>query len=246
VRAAFGIYTSLLDFCRKVDRRFVSRHDRILLIKLGAFDFTGLTRAQLSVAEQYYASAADLMRASDNDPAGTSPLEEDLASGAIKYVQAIEWQPDVIAAYELAHLGFYTASPLGQTNGLRPRNSALSVSPSLDYPDKRQRMWARSSPTCGFGPRRAKMAAAYARDGTGAIECAVFPNAYERLAETASAVVAARGRLRGRPRAGEQQETTDPVFIDEVQILGGTVTQLSALAVAIAEQQPDEWSALGR
>jgi hypothetical protein len=32
----------------------------------------------------------------------------------------------------------------------------------------------------------------------------------------------------------------------EVQILGGTVTQLSALAVAIAEQQPDEWSALGR
>jgi hypothetical protein len=32
----------------------------------------------------------------------------------------------------------------------------------------------------------------------------------------------------------------------EVQIHGGTVTQLSALAVAIAEQQPDEWSALGR
>ena len=32
----------------------------------------------------------------------------------------------------------------------------------------------------------------------------------------------------------------------EVQILGGAVTQLSALAVAIAEQQPDEWSALGR
>jgi hypothetical protein len=36
------------------------------------------------------------------------------------------------------------------------------------------------------------------------------------------------------------------LFIDELQILGGTVTQLSALAVAIAEQQPDEWSALGR
>src|SRR5216683_771730 len=73
VRVAFGSYTSLLDFCRKVDRRFVSRHDLILLIKLGAFDFTGLTRAQLSVAELYYASAADLMRGGDNDPAGTSP-----------------------------------------------------------------------------------------------------------------------------------------------------------------------------
>ena len=56
VRAAFGGYTSLLDFCRKVDRRLVSRHDLLLLIKLGAFGFTGLSRAQLAVAEQYYTS----------------------------------------------------------------------------------------------------------------------------------------------------------------------------------------------
>ena len=61
------------------------------------------------------------------------------------------------------------------------------------------------------------------------------------------AVVAARGRLPGRPRAVAQQEATgSKLFVDELQILGGTVTQLSALAVAIAEQQPDEWSALGR
>jgi len=45
VRAAFGSYTSLLDFYRKVDRRIVSRHDLILLIKLDAFGFTGLSRA---------------------------------------------------------------------------------------------------------------------------------------------------------------------------------------------------------
>lgn len=54
--AAFGSYTSLLEFCRKVDRRFVSRHDLILLIKLGAFGFTELSRAQLIAAEQYYAA----------------------------------------------------------------------------------------------------------------------------------------------------------------------------------------------
>ena len=59
VRAAFGDYTSLLDFCRKVDRRVVSRHDVLLLIKLGAFGFTGLNRAQLAAAEQYYTSLAD-------------------------------------------------------------------------------------------------------------------------------------------------------------------------------------------
>jgi len=47
VRAAFGEFTSLLDFCRKVDRRLVSRHDIQLLSTLGAFGFTGLSRAQL-------------------------------------------------------------------------------------------------------------------------------------------------------------------------------------------------------
>ena len=32
----------------------------------------------------------------------------------------------------------------------------------------------------------------------------------------------------------------------EVHVLGGKGTHLSALAVAIEEQQPDEWSAMGR
>jgi DNA polymerase-3 subunit alpha len=86
VRTAFGSYTSLLDFCRKVDRHLVSRHDLILLLKLGAFGFTGLTRAQLTVAEQYYSSAADLMRVGDNDPTSMSTLEEDLGSGVVKYI----------------------------------------------------------------------------------------------------------------------------------------------------------------
>ncbi|MBV9173614.1 MAG: hypothetical protein JOZ81_26415 [Chloroflexi bacterium] len=70
VRAAFGELTSLLDFCRKVDRRLVSRHDLQLLIKLGAFSFTGLGRAQLSAAEQHYTSLADLLRSAEGEPAG--------------------------------------------------------------------------------------------------------------------------------------------------------------------------------
>jgi len=84
-------------------------------------------------------------------------------------------------------------------------------------------------------------------DGTGAIECAVFPNAYERLAETSQGQSSLRegAFLVARGRVAQQEATGSKLFIDEVQILGGTATQLSALAVAIAEQQPDEWSALG-
>ena len=52
------------------------------------------------------------VRLGDADPTGLATLEDDLGSGAVKYVHAAEWSPEVIAAYELAHLGFYTASRL--------------------------------------------------------------------------------------------------------------------------------------
>jgi DNA polymerase III subunit alpha len=67
-RKAFGGFHSLLDFCRKIDRTIVTRQDLLLLIKLGAFAWTGLTRSQVAFAEQYYAGAAELLRAADRDP----------------------------------------------------------------------------------------------------------------------------------------------------------------------------------
>jgi DNA polymerase-3 subunit alpha len=89
VRAAFGGFESLLDFRHKVDHRVISRRDLILLIKLGAFGFTALSRAQLMAAEGYYSSVADLMR-DEADPAGLMSLEDDLGSGAVRFVQHAE------------------------------------------------------------------------------------------------------------------------------------------------------------
>ena len=77
-RKAFGGFLSLLDFCRKVDRTIVTRQDLLLLIKLGAFAWTGLSRGQLAFAEQYYAGAAELLRAADRDPGGAASIEDAL------------------------------------------------------------------------------------------------------------------------------------------------------------------------
>jgi hypothetical protein len=43
----------------------------------------------------------------------------------------------------------------------------------------------------------------------------------------------------------QEEATGSKLFVDAVEILGGRPSQLSALAVAIQEQQPDEWTALG-
>jgi hypothetical protein len=89
----------------------VTRTDVLLLIKLGAFGFTGVPQAQLALAEQFYGSAAELLRAADRDPGGQglTPVEGELP-GAFA-LQTPEWPPEVLAGYELAHLGF-TSAPL--------------------------------------------------------------------------------------------------------------------------------------
>ena len=106
---SFGSFESLLDFLRKLDRDQVTRTDVLLLIKLGAFGFTGVRRAQLALAEQFYGSAAGLLRGPDRDSGGhgLTPIEGELP-GAFA-LQTPEWPPEVLAAYELAHLGFYVS-----------------------------------------------------------------------------------------------------------------------------------------
>ncbi len=81
-------------------------------------------------------------------------------------------------------------------------------------------------------------------DATGAIEAAVFPQAFERLAESVNgesplregAFLVARGRL------SQEEATGAKLFVDECFPMGGRASHMSALLVAIEEQQPDEWS----
>ena len=245
-------YESLLDFCRKVDRRRVSRHDLLLLIKLGAFEFTGLSRAQLMAAEQYYASAAEVLRLGDRDPAGLGTLEDDLGSGAVKYISPAEWSPEVIAAYELAHLGFYTASPvalLTHAKRLAEEFGVTNIAELIDYPDRAPASVGAivTNLRVRTTKKGEKMAWLTLADATGAIEAAVFPNAYARLGQAndgesplrEGAFLVARGRL------SQEEATGSKLFVDEAIAQGGKAAQLSALNVSIEEQQTDEWLAMG-
>jgi DNA polymerase-3 subunit alpha len=92
-----------------------------------------------------------------------------------------------------------------------------------------------------------KMAWLTLADATGAMEAAVFPNAYARIGEAnqgesplrEGAFIVARGRL------AQEEATGSKLFIENVVVLGGKASHMSALVVAIQEQEPDEWSALG-
>ncbi|MBV9601768.1 MAG: PHP domain-containing protein [Chloroflexi bacterium] len=138
-RKAFGGFGSLLDFCRKVDRSVVTRQDLLLLIKLGAFAWTGLSRGQLAFAEQYYAGAADLLRASDRDPSAAVSIEEDFAEGKARSLDVEDWPPEVTAAFELAHLGMYCVAPhevQRHAKRLAEEFGVVAIAELVDYPDK--------------------------------------------------------------------------------------------------------------
>ncbi len=240
-RRAFGSYTSLLDFSRKVDRRLVSRHDVIVLVKLGALGFTGLSRSQLAAAEQYYASLAETVRYGDGDPADLGALEEDLGTGVLRFVPGAEWSPETIAAYELAHLGFYTASPLEverHARRLTEEFGVTSIAELVDYPDRATVSVGGVVTTLRLRLTRKgeKMAWLTLADATGAIEAAVFPQAFARLSDAPGgesplregAFLVARGRL------NQEEATGSKLFIDEIVRLQPGAWR-SALVIAIEE-----------
>jgi DNA polymerase-3 subunit alpha len=232
VRDAFGAYASLLDVCRRVDRRLVSRQDLLLLIKVGALGFTGLSRAQLTLAEQYYAAAGDLLRAADRRPAELEPVEEELVAGAGKYVAASEWPPEVLAAYDLAHLGFYVNAPLAgeQYADELERLGAVPLAELADHPDRAEVVAGAVVTALRIRNTRKgePMAWLTLADGTGAVDAAVFPSAYPRCKAVLreGAFVAARGRI-------AHEEAGPRLFIDELRALGGSGARVGALVVAV-------------
>jgi DNA polymerase III alpha subunit len=185
-------------------------------------------QASGTAAEQHYTSLADVVRYCDGDPGSLASLENELASGAIRFVPTVEWSPETIAAYELAHLGFYTASTMEvqrHAKCLVEEFGVTNIAELVDYPDKapasvgaivtnlRLRMTKK-------GERMAWLTLA---DATGAIEAAVFPQAFARLADSAvgesplreGALLVARGRL------SQEEATRSKLFVAEVTVLRG-------------------------
>lgn len=120
-RARGGPFSSLADFCGRVDSRKISRKAVECLVKCGAFDFTGVERAQLfAEIEGAMAAAASLHR---DRAAGQSSLFDMLeaAPPVPERVQArVEpWPLTEKLAYEKELLGFYvTGHPLDEYRSL--------------------------------------------------------------------------------------------------------------------------------
>jgi hypothetical protein len=86
------------------------------------------------MAEQVYSATGDLLRAADRNPTGPGPFEEELAQLVGRQLDMAEWPPEILAAEELGHLGFYvaasdlqgTAARIAELSG-HPHNAPVTV-----------------------------------------------------------------------------------------------------------------------
>ncbi|MBI3031713.1 MAG: DNA polymerase III subunit alpha [Candidatus Rokubacteria bacterium] len=232
-REAKGPFTSLADFCARVDLRLVNRRVVESLIKAGAFDSLGLTRAHL-LATLDRAMEAGQRRQRDRleGQASFFELMGEAGGGAEppagEEPPIPEWEGDQRLAYEKEVLGFYLSGhPLAR---FQEEAERLKAAPLADLGQKAvgarltllgQITALKEIPTKS-GER---MAFATLEDMTGSVELTVFPGPFKVAAALlrSGEPIVVRGRV-------DETEKGRVVLAEDIRPLGGAAPREAAEA----------------
>jgi len=219
-RGSDGPFRTLEDFCARVDLRLVNRRVIESLVKAGAFDSLGLTRAHLlahcdAALEggqrqqrdriEGQGSFFDLLPAAPAKPAEPAALVD-------------EWPDDQRLAFEKEVLGFYVSGhPLARYQGLV---EAMGVTPTVDLGSR-----SHGARVLVFGhvvtlketatKSGNRMAFATLEDLTGTVELTVFPEPFKASAP----FLRGREPIVVRGRVDESENKGRVVLVEEIRLL---------------------------
>jgi DNA polymerase-3 subunit alpha len=179
-REAQGTFTSLADFCRKVDQRKVNRRVIEALIKCGAFDFTGHRRAQMTEALDMVMEQASRLQA--QEATGQFSIFDSLGEHKDPDLPEVqEWKENQLLAYEKESMGFYISGhPLAAFQADIARYATATTERLEQIPDGKE------VTICGIiaglkqkiTKKGEKMAIMNLEDLSGTVEVIVFPDLY--------------------------------------------------------------------
>jgi DNA polymerase-3 subunit alpha len=193
-RTEEGTFKSIFDFCRRVDLTAVNRRVLESLIKCGAFDATGASRARM------FGALDEAMRVGQAHQKNKESNQIDLFGlggssngfGGLNgfhdvYPDADEWSPQQKLVFEKESLGFYiTGHPLDKYEGRLARMTSGSIAALKERPVSGE-MKAGGVVT-GMRLKNTKKGDRYAsfqlEDKSGFIEVIVWPETYKRCGET--------------------------------------------------------------
>lgn len=237
-----GRFTSLVDFCCRVDLRLVNRRVIESLIKAGAFDSLGETRAQLLATldeamelgqrhqrdrQEGQASFFDLMSDGSTGPGLSAARAIPPAREPVDAEPPLpEWESDQLLAYEKEVLGFYLSGhPLARFRPLAQRLGVTSIA-ALGSRGVGSRITLFGHVTALKEiPTKSgdRMAFATLEDMAGSVEITVFPGPFR----TAAPLLRSRAPILIRGRVDET-ERGRVVLAEEIQPLEGAVPARAA------------------
>ena len=138
---AKGEYTSLQDFCEKVDLRKVNKKVVEALIRCGAFDSLKARRSQLmAVLEESMEIGQKVQREKEQGQEslfGTAEIVNHKGNGYGKLPDIDEWPENVLLGFEKEALGFYiTGHPLARHSAAIKRFATCDTAGLHERPDK--------------------------------------------------------------------------------------------------------------
>ncbi|MEI7815500.1 MAG: OB-fold nucleic acid binding domain-containing protein, partial [Coriobacteriia bacterium] len=207
-RRVGGGFTSLQDFCARVDVRQVNKKTLEALIKAGAFDSTGYTRKHLLTMMDSSVDSA-VKRARDVDTGQVSMFdlsaEESGFSQEIPAPDGDEWDKKMRLAYEKEMLGIYVSDhPLREIAEEVRRASDYSLGTIEVLKDGTTGWFAGMLSSVALKPTKKgpMMAIVTLEDLDGSIEAVLFPVTLEKCREAVKvdAVVRLRAKLEDSDR----------------------------------------------
>ena len=201
-----GPYTSIFDFCRRVDLRLTNKKVLESLIKCGAFDSISTNRAQLmTVSDQAMNAGSRLQKEKSSGQFSFFDMDEGMGEGFQKDIEELpqvkEWPKTQILAFEKEILGFYLSGhPLSHYK--------VEIKEFTDYctKDLKQAVDGQEVKIVGLissvkltttKKTNERMAIVRVEDIEGEVEVLVFPSSYPNIAGNLKegAVVVLVGRL---------------------------------------------------
>ncbi|HEY9571682.1 MAG TPA: OB-fold nucleic acid binding domain-containing protein, partial [Pusillimonas sp.] len=212
IRNEGGPFTSLFDFCRRVDRHTVNRRCIEALIRAGAFDLIEENRAALLATVGNAIEAAEQVERSANQVSLFADNANDIVEGELAKVAP--WDLQTRLTQEKSALGFYFSGHL--FDAWRDEVRRFAPKPLARLEASRSPQWFAGvlSSVRPKMTRRGKMLYAVLDDGSAQVEVAIFNELYEqhrnRLKEDRLVII--HGKVSNDDYSGGLRVSAESVF----------------------------------
>ncbi|HYD80960.1 MAG TPA: DNA polymerase III subunit alpha [Paucimonas sp.] len=172
-----GPFTSLFDFCKRVDKKQINRRTIESLIRAGAFDGLGVDRATLMASVGLALENAEQVQAAANQVSLFGADSE--ASQDPDYVKVAPWSLKQQLAEEKSALGYYFSGHLFNAYADEVRKFARAKLSSLEPARDPKLLVGVISGVRTQMTQRGKMVVVALDDGTAVVEVTAFSEVYD-------------------------------------------------------------------